>query len=212
MKKEKKKEVVEYNPTVLLKNIVIYQLIILYFTLVLGDLVSTFTELGNLVTRYMPIGIVTMISTFFILKTNVSKCLISDKEEVKSKIIIAPLIVAIILFGYGLYSVESNMSSIRNDMRYSYYSIYMSTTDMQSQLSQAASEARINWLITSIVYFVTAECAVFLLKERFGDWLKEESVYEKEKVLDTTNTISRESVQENESHEETQLNNIKWDL
>lgn len=211
-----KKEKVEYNPTVLMKNFIIYQLLILYITLNIGDMFSLFSEFGNLVTRYMPVAVVTLISTFIIFKNNASKCLIKDKEEVEQKVKLGPVIVSVILLLYGLYSVESNMSSIKSEMNSSYYSLFMSSAEIEDGLREAATSARINWLITSIVYLITAECVGVIATKRLNEWLKdEEPVFENEETLPVTSTtFSEESleVSDNNQNEDGLLNGIKWNL
>ena len=217
MKKDNKKELVEYNPMVLMKNFIICQLLILYITLGVGDVLSTSSELGNALTRYIPVALVTLVSAFIIFKKNISKCLLKDKEDVKQKVILSPIIVAVILLGYGLYSVESNMSSIRSELNsssyseYSIYTLFMSEEEITQTLTEAAKLARKNWIITSIVYLLVAEFVAVSVNRKLEDWLKEESVYKE--AENNNNTTTLENFEEQERFkEEVPLNNIKWDL
>lgn len=170
MKKDNTKKEIVYTPIVLLKNIVVFQLIFVCIILEFGDIVREITDLSMVFTRYVSVGVITLISVYFYLKSSVSKCLLEDKEEVRKKTILAPIIVAVIIFVYGLYSVESNMSALKSN-NYSYYSMFLSDNEMDEILEQAASEARVSWIVTSIVYFVVAECATFMLNRKLDELL-----------------------------------------
>lgn len=219
MKKENKKEIV-YNPTVMFKNFIIYQLFFLYITLMIGDSVSLGAEFSNLVTRYLPIAVVTFISAFLIFKKYISKCFIKDKEEVKKKVVVAPIIVAVILLGYGLYSVESNMSEIRKKLNSSlFYQNSFSSSSVfdeaiKQEMDKAASEARVNWLITSIIYLVVAESVAFMVNKKLDEWLKEEEIVSEktDNELLYNTSLNVEETKEVDVNNEVPLNNIKWDL
>ena len=225
MKKENKKVVV-YNPTVLLKNVIIYQLLFLYITLAIGDSVSMFSDTSDFLTRYLPIGIVTLITSYFLFKKNISKCLIKDKEEVNKKVVLAPIIVAVILFGYGLYSVESNSTEIKKEFNeikaeVELYAelvpnVVSEMDELEKQFKDAITEARLNWFITSIIYLVTAEFVAYMSKKKLDDWLTlEEPVSENEENNFKTGEVvtpEYEPTEEVTEPTETPLNNIKWDL
>ena len=115
MSKKEKKEIEkkEFTSAMFLKNFIVVELVILYIVLIVGDAFST-PELSKLVTRFVPVGIVAFISTFLVIRSNAKKCKKTEEESVKRNTLIAPVIVAVILLVYGLYSVESNVQSIKD--------------------------------------------------------------------------------------------------
>ena len=225
MKKENKKAVM-YNPTVLLKNVIISQLLLLYITLSIGDSISLFSDFSDFITRYLPIGIVTLISSYFLFKKNISKCLVKDKEDVKKKVILAPIIVAVILLGYGLYSVESNSTEIRKELNKlkSEVELYAGLLpdveeqmdELEEQFKSAIAEARINWFITSVIYLAVAEFVAYMSNKKLDVWLTLEEPMT-ENLDNNLNTVEESNYNFEPTETVTQptensLNNIKWDL
>ena len=225
MKKENQKAVV-YNPTVLLKNVFIYHLLFLYVTIYIGDAISMFSDISDFLTRFLPVGIVTLIASYFLFKKNISKCLVKDKEEVKKKVVLAPIIVAVILFAYGLYSVHSNTADVKvefNELK-AEMALYVDLVpgaaeqivELDEQFKDAITEARLNWFITSIIYLAVAEFVAYKSNKKLDVWLTlEEPISENpDNNLETgeESNYEFEPTEEVKEPTETPLNNIKWDL
>ena len=224
MKKKNEKKEVVYSPITVLKNIVIFHILLIYFTLELGDIVRKLSDFGSFLTRYLPVGIVTLIFTYFYFKSNVSKCLLQDKEAVKKNVILGPIIVAIIIFGYGLYSVESNVGEVRDELKLIKIELeeYLEEfpeekmdeyvvlfEESEKEFYKAINEARLNWFITSIIYLLVSEFVVHMMKNKFDEWL----ILEEETSEDLKNDVStNELTVEEENTSETTLNNINWNL
>ena len=203
---KKEKKVKPYGATSLLKDFVIISLVVIYITVMIGDGVSVVIDDSmRIFTRHIPIAVVTLISTFFIMKSCSKKCNKAEEEAVKKNLFIAPIIIAIIFVLYGFYSVSSNMTEIKQENSWM-FSLY------EEEFEKAASEARVGWIIASVVYFVAAEFVVFMNKKNLNKWLQDVP-----EVMMNTEGLSNEVLTnetfEVKKKEETQpINNIKWDL
>ena len=180
MKKEEK----VYKPFSI-SNFVLFSVLILYFGIQLGDYIRVFTNLDTIFTRYLPMVVYASIGTFFVTKALAKKEYKSEEESVKEKLIFGPIIVAVILLCYGLYSVNSN---VKNYVEYyspqSGYYTYSSLSssglkkaqeEFDRELETAKSEAIMNWIITTIIYVTVAELTIVALRMKVGNWLLEGS-------------------------------------
>lgn len=180
MKKEEK----VYKPFSI-KNFVIYSIIIIYIGIQFGDTVASITDLDSLFTRYLPMVIYASIGTFFVTKSLAKKEYKSEEETVKEKMIFGPIIVAVVLLCFGLYSVNSNVKKFINEQspennNYIYSSLSSSARkklqeEFDRMIEEAKSEAIMNWMITTIVYVTVAELTIVALRRKVGIWLLEGS-------------------------------------
>lgn len=206
-KKENVKNAKPYTKMNLLKDFVVIAVIVLYVTLRIGDEISEASSgiAGtDIATRYIPIAIVTLIATFLTCYAKVGKFRKSEEKEVKKTLMIAPAIVTVILFIYGMYSVAVNVSSYLE-----YYGV-----SLDDMIAEARNEAIMNWAITAAIYLIEAEGVVFLITRNLNKKLKEDEVLEasQEDMLDSENPTEA-MVANSSSDESTQvINNINWNL
>lgn len=221
-KKENVKNAKPYTKMNLLKDFVVIAVIVLYVTLRIGDEISEASSgiAGtDIATRYIPIAIVTLIATFLTCYAKVGKFRKSEEKEVKKTLMIAPAIVTVILFIYGMYSVAVNVSSFnKNDLEVG--SIYLEYYEeiygvsLDDMIAEARNEAIMNWAIIAAIYLIEAEGVVFLITRNLNKKLKEDEVLEQspEDMLDSENPTEA-MVTNSSSDESTQvINNINWNL
>ncbi|MBR4110156.1 MAG: hypothetical protein IKK43_00475 [Clostridia bacterium] len=208
-KKEKVEK--EFNPGMFMKNFITFHVILLYIVISIGDVVALMSDdLSIIFTRFLPVGIVAFVFTFFNIKSSAKKCKKSDEQNMRKKIFIVPLIVAIIVFAYGLYSVHSIVKSREAEL--SMYKLMIGEEAFETMMTEAANEARLIWGITAVVYLVAAEAAAILLKNKLNELMQDEPekpVLNEEVQSDIQPGMEME--QKDEKPEET-VNNIKWDL
>lgn len=211
-KKEKMVGPQEYSPLLFLKDFVVIQVILLYFVLFIGDLVSEFTELDMIITRYIPVAITTLISTLVIIKLKAKKCTKSEEKTVKIIIFLVPILLTVIIVGYGFYCVESNIEEFDfGIMKLLYSEEYINTF-----IAEARSMARQAWIITAASYLVSAEIMAFIASRNLKNKLQDEMMYEpvmQQPVMQSPNEIIGNQTSPIMQDENTStLNNIKWDL
>ena len=167
--------------------------------------------------RYIPVGIVGFLITYSIIKSSAKKLKKADKESIRKMSFIFPIVIAVIMLLYGLYSVNSNIESFRTG----YYGTLIRLTGQtfEEVIAEARNKANLHWLITSVVYLAFAEIGAFLGTRKLDGLLQEDEIEptqeenvdegqllvegdEKLDLTPTNNTVS-----------EPQVNNaIKWDL
>lgn len=206
MNKNKVSNKKPYSPMKFLKDGIVIELILLYITLMIGDAISLMEDNEMLFTRYIPIGVVTLIATFFIIKNNSKKCTKADEEIIRRNIFIIPVIVAVILLCYGLYSVSVNVNEVKEEAQL--YSSMFGEELVETMLDVAASEARESWLITTFTYLIVAEAVAFMTSKKINGWLKDDIVEDVTEPL----TMEENKEESNFEIEEKTTNNIKWDL
>ena len=218
-KKENVKNAKPYTKMNLLKDFVVITVIVLYAILIIGDeirMASSGIAGTNIATRYIPIAIATLIATILICYAKVGKFRKSEEKEVKKTLMIAPVIVTVILFIYGMYSVAVNVATLnKSDLGVgSIYLEYYEELYGVDMLAEARNKAIMNWAITTAIYLVEAEGVVFLITRNLNRKLKEDEVLEPslEDMLDSENPTEA-MVTNSSSDESTQvINNINWNL
>ena len=173
-------------------SMIITELVIIYLVIRLGDIInSTSKNISLVITRYIPVGIVIIICTFFLIQSGAKKNFKSEKDLFVKQIMIVPVIVAIVIFLFGMYSVKTNASKLTKQFEeeINKYSImtkqYEKYTNRYSDLSkdyskiyeeklkEAKKTARISWVITSLVYLVcSGAITVFCLKNNIDKQLQ----------------------------------------
>lgn len=203
------------------------ELVILYLVLYIGSIISLSSDADNLIlTRYIPVGIVSILITYFFIRFGAMRCFKSEKEDFWKQIIIVPIVVTIAIFLYGMYSVNSNVSKI-NKQYETYGGIYSSfmknyQDEYQEIMKEAKKTARNSWIITSLVYLVCSGVTTFCLKNKIDKFLKYDDVYESDEFMLQKNTSqiltgkdeenANEDSNNNENRENDAAQNIKWDL
>ena len=190
-------------------------IIILYVILLIGNMFIS--EFDTIFVRYIPVGIVGFLITYSIIKSSAKKLKKADKESIRKMSFIFPIVIAVIMLLYGLYSVNSNIESFRTG----YYGTLIRLTGQtfEEVIAEARNKANLHWLITSVVYLAFAEIGAFLGTRKLDGLLQEDEIEptqeenvdegqllvegdEKLDLTPTNNTVS-----------EPQVNNaIKWDL
>lgn len=201
----------EFNPGVFMKNFIVTQVLILYFLFMIGDaaIAIGIDDPHRIITRFIPVGIIAFISSFFIIRSSAKKCKKSDEQDMKKKILIAPLIVAVILFAYGLYSVHSNLKEIEDEL--SIYMTILGEDTVTEEIEKAGNEARVTWAITAVIYLVAAEAGAFLTKNKLNSLMQDEPVVPQINEVASTETQETQQIEPKEEQQEP-VNNIKWDL
>lgn len=223
---ENNNQKVEHKPVYILRDFMAYEILILYVVLQIGNFML---ELDNdILVRYLPMGLVGLTASYFILKKQIKKCKKTEKDTVKKMVLVGPVLVAVILFLYGTYSVSSNMPEaeaiMKNELG-TYIELYSSIygeeagnelwAEVYLELDNIEKQARMKWVISSVTYLVTAGFVALLSTRRLDEWLKDEEVVletEENLVLDTALSVENVVENENVEKEETPLNNIRWDL
>ena len=151
-------------------NMIGIEMMILYIVLRIGDAIRTAGELPTIVTRYIPIGIATVIFTYFLVRAGAQKVSRFEKEDFLKKIRIIPIIVAVILLMYGIISVNHNLSKMENEIsQYRTLYSYMnkgSSNEFDKIVKDAKNEAIMSWVITSIIYLALSEGITFAIKNK----------------------------------------------
>ena len=156
----------------------------IYITLMLVDLIRLSGNASIILNRYVPIALVTLVSTFLIIRSKSKKFKKSEESEVKKTFVVAPFVIAIIMFFYGLYSVSVNMSKAEELLRKEtkVYSLLYEKSEYEEMIQEALKEAKSsaiqNWIITSVTYLVSAEIMVLLSSKKLKLWLKDEVIVE----------------------------------
>ena len=203
------------------EEFILGSIVILYITLAIGDALRIL-EINTIYTRYIPIGIVGFLITYSTIKSGAKKLKKSDKKSLKIMSFIFPIVVAVIMLLYGLYSVNANVESVRT--RYSTYNKLLGESGVFSEMfeeniTEARNKANLNWLITSVAYLSFAEIGACLITKKLDKFMKEDEnellqqdgkeesqlVVEGDEKLDLT--TNNDTV-----NEPTVNNGIKWDL
>ena len=210
---------IEYKPLFILRDFIAYQILILYVVLQIGNFLL---ELDNdFIARYIPVALVGLIASFFILKSLIKKCKKSEEESVKKMLFLGPILVSIILFLYGMSSVSSNMPKAKADVQteLQFYvnlqtSIYGEDIEdeiweeVDKELEKIEKESRKKWCIVSIIFFVTSGFVTFISTKNLNKWLIDEEIVMEEKENLVKNDLSNIEP----SEDDVTLNNIKWNL
>lgn len=214
MSKQKVKE--PYSMKNFAKGFFWKSIIILYVVLMIGNFFLA--TLDTIFVRYIPIGITGFLVTYFIIKNSAKKLQKSDKSSLKQMSFIFPIIIAVIMLMYGLYSVSLNIRNLRNK-----YDVLLESSiyaeEYATLITDSKNQANINWLITSIAYLVFAELGAFLIGKKLDDLLQEDKIEPtlEENVVTSEGTLpvdNDEKVDLTASNPEnvTANNTIKWDL
>ncbi|MBE5821491.1 MAG: hypothetical protein E7311_02745 [Clostridiales bacterium] len=142
------------------------QIVVLYLTLMIGDIIVEASDISTSIIRYLSIAVVGFVSVYLLIKNTLKECTSEVYESVHKFSKLLPIAVAVILLFYGLFSVESNVSELENDYSYKWIMSLSETFGEESYLEkiieEAKAEARTMWIISSIIYLVAAEAAVYL--------------------------------------------------
>ena len=118
-------------------------------------------KLPIIVTRYIPVGIVAVISTFFLIKFAIKKGYGFDQYTFWKKIMLVPIIIAIIILVYGIINVMINSNEINNKYYYLKHNEFYA-----SMLEKVKGEAIKTWFITSAIYLFGSELVTLIMKNR----------------------------------------------
>ena len=207
MKKDNKVNEKPYSALLLLKDFILIEAIVMYLVLVIGDFISAVSELPTVLTRYIPVAVATIVTTFFVIKSKSKKCKKSEEKEVKKYILIAPVILAVIILLYGLYSVESNLREIDTGT----LRLLFSEEYVEQFIQQAANSARVSWFITATTYLIAAEAVVLIKRKKIGMLLKEDLEAEP-MMMGQSEFVNMQNNFEMPEKNNEAINNIKWDL
>ncbi len=226
MKKNTEKQTKVYTAGTMLKNFISIQILLLYLILMIGDFFMM-AEIVNssLIIRFIPIGLITLISSYLIFRSSIKKCRKEEEEAIKKNIFIGPAIVAVILLLYGFYSVKTNVGTVQEKTnKYSelYGNIYGDVYEelygesfensLSKAIEDAASEARKTWIITTVIFLCAGEVVAFIVNRKTKDWLMDDVGLEALNKNIITDEATVLNTSEGRQSENTALNNIKWDL
>ena len=209
---KKKNENVElFNATKFLMKYLGTQIVLLYVTLLIGDILIKVVN-NVIISRYLPIAIVTFVSTFFLIKSNAKKSSKVEEKGIKRNCFIVPIIIAIVMLFYGFYSVSVNINEIKDmNMTLRLQESIFGKEMLNEIIEEARSQANLVWIITSIIYFGIAEVATLIATKKLSIWLKEEPKFEtlnsNNYQFSNTNTLNFGN-----SNDAQTTNNINWNL
>lgn len=202
-------------------NMIGLEMMILYIVLRIGDAFKIASNVPNIVARYIPIGIATVVFTYFLVRAGAKKVSIFEKEDFLKKIKIIPIIVAVILLIYGIYSVNSNLSKMEKEIsQYRTFYSYMNknnSNEIDKMIKDAKSKAIMSWVITSIIYLALSECTTFAIKDKIDDLYDESEsnqYYQTEDAYQPENNMEKynEDILNNTDDTNDVAKKIKWDL
>lgn len=205
MSKQKVKK--PYTMKSFAEGFILESVIILYVILRIGNMFIS--EFDIIFVRYIPVGIVGFLITYSIIKSSAKKLKKTDKESIRKMSFIFPIVIAVIMLLYGLYSVNSNIESFRTG----YYGTLIKLTGQtfEEVIAEARNKANLHWLITSVVYLAFAEIGAFLGTRKLDGLLQEENVDEGQLLVEGDEKLDLTTT--NNTVSEPQVNNtIKWDL
>lgn len=219
MKKEKVEK--EYTIRKYFKYFVIISLVFLYLIVIAGDRISKQADINDIILRFIPIALFGLLVSYCITRDSAKKIKKSDKEIFKKTMFILPVIVAVVMFMFGLYSVSSNIKTMREEYKGKIkmwnYETQQTLTEIYEQvISEARTEANTSWFLRSVTYLIFAELGVFLVNKNLYKFMKRDVVelYEEDERENETiimNNDGNDNLTTN-SESDGSVNNVKWDL
>lgn len=219
MKKEKVEK--EYTIRKYFKYFVIISLVFLYLIVIAGDRISKQADINYIILRFIPIALFGLLVSYCITRDSAKKIKKSDKEIFKKTMFILPVIVAVVMFMFGLYSVSSNIKTMREEYKGKIkmwnYETQQTLTEIYEQvISEARTEANTSWFLRSVTYLIFAELGVFLVNKNLYKFMKRDVVelYEEDERENETiimNNDGNDNLTTN-SESDGSVNNVKWDL
>lgn len=208
------------------------EIVLLYLVLRIGDIVAQTSEnISVVLTRYIPIAIASLIITFFLIRSGAKKSFKSEQDLFIKKIMIVPVIVAVIVLLYGFYSVRTNTAKFNqkyDDLYNSYSDLYNKynlnnkiQTEYKKILEEAKKKAKLSWIITSIVYFTSSMITTLFMKNKINNLLEDDDMYVSEEsnnthnkvqILDDNDEKTVDDVNITKGKDNTTVQDIKWDL
>lgn len=219
MKKEKVEK--EYTIRKYFKYFVIISLVFLYLIVIAGDKISKQADINDIILRFIPIALFGLLVSYCITRDSAKKIKKSDKEIFKKTMFILPVIVAVVMFMFGLYSVSSNIKTMREEYKGKIkmwnYETQQTLTEIYEQvISEARTEANTSWFLRSVTYLIFAELGVFLVNKNLYKFMKRDVVElceedERENETIIMNNDGNDNLTTN-SESGGSVNNVKWDL
>ncbi len=219
MKKEKVEK--EYTIRKYFKYFVIISLVFLYLIVIAGDRISKQADINDIILRFIPIALFGLLVSYCITRDSAKKIKKSDKEIFKKTMFILPVIVAVVMFMFGLYSVSSNIKTMREEYKGKIkiwnYETQQTLTEIYEQvISEARTEANTSWFLRSVTYLIFAELGVFLVNKNLYKFMKRDVVElykedERENETIIMNNDGNDNLTTN-SESDGSVNNVKWDL
>ena len=96
-------------------------------------------------------------------------------------IMIVPIIVAVIMLGYGIYSVKSNLSNLTASFERLY--LISNSGTISYLLKEAKGQAIASWVITSIVYLITSEVTTIIVRNNIYSLFKRDELNENTEII-----------------------------
>lgn len=219
MKKEKVEK--EYTIRKYSKDFVVISLVFLYLIVIVGDGISKQADINDIILRFIPIALFGLLVSYCITRDSAKKIKKSDKEIFKKTMFVLPVIVAVVMFMFGLYSVSSNIKTMREEYKGKInmwnYETQQTLTEIYEQvILEARAKANTSWFLRSVTYLVFAELGVFLVNKNLYKFMKrdvielcEEDKRENEAII--MNNDGNDNLTTN-SESDGPVNNVKWDL
>ncbi len=219
MKKEKVEK--EYTIRKYSKDFVVISLVFLYLIVIVGDGISKQADINDIILRFIPIALFGLLVSYCITRDSAKKIKKSDKEIFKKTMFVLPVIVAVVMFMFGLYSVSSNIKTMREEYKGKInmwnYETQQTLTEIYEQvILEARAKANTSWFLRSVTYLVFAELGVFLVNKNLYKFMKrdvielcEEDKRENEAII--MNNDGNDNLTTN-SESDGPVNNVKWNL
>ena len=196
-------------------------MVFLYLIVIAGDRISKQADINDIILRFIPIALFGLLVSYCITRDSAKKIKKSDKEIFKKTMFILPVIVAVVMFMFGLYSVSSNIKTMREEYKGKIkmwnYETQQTLTEIYEQvISEARTEANTSWFLRSVTYLIFAEFGVFLVNKNLYKFMKRDVVElceedERENETIIMNNDGNDNLTTN-SESGGSVNNVKWDL
>jgi hypothetical protein len=219
MKKEKVKK--EYTIRKHFKDFIVISFLFLCFIIIVGDEISHYADINDIILRYIPIALFGLLVSYCITRDGAKKIKKSDKEIFKKTMFVLPVIVAVVIFMFGLYNVSSNIKTMREEYKeeisvWRYENQQTLTKIYEKAISEARAKANTVWFLRSITYLVFAELGVFLVNKNLYKFMEKDVIefsgedkHENESII--MNNDGNANLTANDESNKT-VNSVKWDL
>lgn len=214
MKKKEEKIELPLSAGKFMKKFIVIECAWLYITLVLLDM-GVFPALENSTLFRIGIcGILSAIVAMLFIKGTAKNCLKSEENLIKRNMVIAPIIVAVILAGYGIYSVNLNVEEIKSSGEYILLERMGVSDELEELIKEAKTEAYADFVATGVAVLVGAEVVVFLKKKKISDVLKDDMTLNNDLggIITGEGNVNQEVNIGVNNPDNTAQSNVKWDI
>lgn len=197
-------------------NYVIIEFLVINVIISLTDKIGDVTDIDFHLLRLVPLFLLTLLLSFLVIKLNAKRIHKNESKEFKESLIILPIIVAVLTFLWGIYSVHVNMEEIKSDVFFSIYSNSEIYGDfIKDTLEDVRNEAIGFWVLTSICYLIPSEAMSLIMRKKVDAYFLDDlTINENPEALYVGEgiNINPEGNGFTQGDMNQDMSNIKWDL